>query len=266
MLPVQIALTADPRAYAHGMVRLELVDGKSSKFWQADVVGKALVLAWGRIGTAGQSKKRAFATSAQAKAEHATLVAEKRKKGYRDASERKSDETADVEPLLALAALLTRKDRPGLEKELRLAVEQPAAYFKRFEERLSNRGVDAPDDTYQTSLAWIALVDGLSARRQLVEIDWREAPEDALSWLSETRTGLLDKKAFGFVKEVEALRTEVFLREAAKRFARAGVRMVVVDMKSDSYPLAFHSAKDDAKVKKLAAACKKAGFGSLRSP
>jgi predicted DNA-binding WGR domain protein len=251
------------------MTRLELVDGKSSKFWQADVVGKTLALAWGRIGTAGQSKKRAFATSAQAKAEHAKLVAEKRKKGYRDALERKvvkPGKVANVEPLLALAGLLTRKDRAGLEKELRLAVEQPALYFKRFEERLSNRGIDAPDETYQTTLAWIALVDGLEARKQLVEIDWREAPEDALSWLSETRTGLLDKKAFGFAKEVETLRTEVFVREAAKRFARAGVRMVVVDMKSDSYPLAFHSAKDDAKVKKLAAACKKAGFGSLRSP
>jgi hypothetical protein len=42
--------------------------------------------------------------------------------------------------------------------------------------------------------------------------------------------------------------------------------MVILDMQSDSYPVAFHSTKDDAKVKKLAAACKKAGFGKLRAP
>jgi hypothetical protein len=99
----------------------------------------------------------------------------------------------------------------------------------------------------------------------LIEIDHREEPEDTLKWMGRLSLGLLSKKDFAFSKEVSELRTKVFLRKAAERFARAGARMVLLDMHSDSYPLAFHSVKDDAKVKQLAAACKKAGHGTLRT-
>ncbi len=64
------------------MRRFELKEGTSSKFWEAKVDGKKLVLAWGRIGTAGQSKTKAFANPAAAQAEHDKLVKEKLGKGY----------------------------------------------------------------------------------------------------------------------------------------------------------------------------------------
>jgi predicted DNA-binding WGR domain protein len=246
------------------MVRLELIEGKSQKFWEAKVVGKKLVVAWGRIGTKGQSKARTLSTTAAAKVEYAKLVASKKRKGYREASKHAGTGGNVSKPLVELAALLTRKDAPGLAKEVTLAVDQPDAYFRRWKERLSDRGVEGPTDTYQTTLPWLALIDGLAARKQLIEIDWREAPEDSLVWMSELRTGLLVKKDFGFMKDVQSMRADAFLKEAAKRFARAGARMVLLDMSSDSYPVAFHSVKDDAKVKKLAAACQKAGFGKLR--
>lgn len=246
------------------MVRLELIEGKSEKFWEAKVVGKQLVVAWGRIGTKGQSKKWPFATPAAAKAEYTKLVAQKKRKGYSEAKQRAKRDGDGSKPLVELAVFLTRQDAAGLAKEVALAVDQPDAYFRRWEERLSDRGVDGPTDTYQTTLPWLALIDGLAARKQLLEVDWREAPEDALPWMSKLKTGLLAKKDFGFLKDVETLPTDKFLKEAAKRFARAGARMVLLDMSSDSYPLAFHSVKDDAKVKKLAAACQKAGFGKLR--
>jgi predicted DNA-binding WGR domain protein len=246
------------------MVRLELVEGKSQKFWEAKVVGKKLEVAWGRIGTKGQSKVYTLGTPAAAKAEYEKQVAGKKKKGYREAAKRTKTDPTKSKPLVELAALLTRKDASGLQKEVALAVDQPDAYFQRWKDRLSDRGVESPTDTYQTTLPWLALIDGLAARKQLIEVDWREAPEDSLTWMSELKTGLLAKKDFGFVKDVASLPADKFLKEAAKRFARAGARIVQLDMSSDSYPVAFHAVKDDAKVKKLATACQKAGFGKLR--
>lgn len=64
------------------MRRFELVEGSSSKFWQIERRGNELDLAWGRIGTAGQSQTKSFPTEAKAEAEHDKLVAEKTKKGY----------------------------------------------------------------------------------------------------------------------------------------------------------------------------------------
>jgi uncharacterized protein (TIGR02996 family) len=66
------------------MTRLELVEGTSRKFWEAHIQGKRLIVRWGRIGTAGQSKAKVFASAAAAEKERAALVAAKTKKGYRD--------------------------------------------------------------------------------------------------------------------------------------------------------------------------------------
>jgi hypothetical protein len=125
----------------------------------------------------------------------------------------------------------------------------------------ANRGGEAANPLVELA----ALLTRKDARKQLIEIDHREDPEDTLKWMGRLSLGLLSKKDFGFSKEVAELRTNVFLRKAAERFARAGARMVLLDMHSDSYPLAFHSVKDDAKVKQLAASCKKAGHGTLRT-
>jgi predicted DNA-binding WGR domain protein/ankyrin repeat protein len=66
------------------MTRYELVDGTSSKFWEVQVVGSTLTTRWGRIGTAGQTKAKAFASDALARKERDALVAEKLGKGYRE--------------------------------------------------------------------------------------------------------------------------------------------------------------------------------------
>jgi predicted DNA-binding WGR domain protein len=64
------------------MPRYELVEGTSSKFWEIVLEGKSFTTKWGRIGTAGQSTTKSFATAAVAKKEHEKLIAEKTKKGY----------------------------------------------------------------------------------------------------------------------------------------------------------------------------------------
>ena len=63
-------------------VELQLVDGKSSKFWRAKTEGSDLVVNYGRIGTDGQTKTKAYGDAAQAMAELDKVAASKRKKGY----------------------------------------------------------------------------------------------------------------------------------------------------------------------------------------
>lgn len=65
-------------------VELELVDGKSKKFWRARTEGGSLVVNFGRIGTDGQNKTKDLGDAGAAHAELDKLAASKRKKGYTD--------------------------------------------------------------------------------------------------------------------------------------------------------------------------------------
>ena len=65
-------------------VELELVDGKSKKFWRARTEGGSLVVNFGRIGTDGQNKTKDLGDAGAAEAELDKLAASKRKKGYAD--------------------------------------------------------------------------------------------------------------------------------------------------------------------------------------
>ena len=64
------------------MRRFELVEGSSSKFWEIALDGSAVTVRFGRIGTAGQSKTKTFASDGEARREHDKLVKEKTGKGY----------------------------------------------------------------------------------------------------------------------------------------------------------------------------------------
>jgi predicted DNA-binding WGR domain protein len=64
------------------MRRFEFSEGTSNKFWQITLDGAAFVVQWGKIGTAGQTQTKSFASEHAAKAELDKLVAEKKKKGY----------------------------------------------------------------------------------------------------------------------------------------------------------------------------------------
>lgn len=66
------------------MRRFELIEGTSSKFWEVECAGEQLTVRYGRIGTAGQTQTKAFASAAKAQAEHDKLVREKTGKGYQE--------------------------------------------------------------------------------------------------------------------------------------------------------------------------------------
>jgi predicted DNA-binding WGR domain protein len=85
---LQALLGAATPAAAPSKVELVFVGGGSKKFWRGSVKGSVVTVAFGRIGTAGQTKPKKFKSPADAVKGFAALVKEKRAKGYVD------DETA----------------------------------------------------------------------------------------------------------------------------------------------------------------------------
>ncbi|HWO67994.1 MAG TPA: WGR domain-containing protein, partial [Umezawaea sp.] len=69
------------------MRRLEYVGGNSEKFWEASCEDAAVTVRWGRLGTAGQTKRKEFADSAAAESFLDTQAAAKLRKGYREIGE-----------------------------------------------------------------------------------------------------------------------------------------------------------------------------------
>jgi predicted DNA-binding WGR domain protein len=68
------------------MRRFEFVEGTSSKFWEPEVQGNTFIVTFGRIGTAGQRKEKAFPDEEAAQREYEKKVAEKLREGYREVS------------------------------------------------------------------------------------------------------------------------------------------------------------------------------------
>ncbi|MCE7869947.1 DUF4132 domain-containing protein [bacterium CPR1] len=66
------------------MRHFEFSEGSSNKFWEIDLQGDSLVVRWGKIGTAGQSQTKSFASEARSQLEHDKLIAEKLGKGYQE--------------------------------------------------------------------------------------------------------------------------------------------------------------------------------------
>ena len=66
--------------------RFEFSEGGSQKFWEISLDDCTHTVHFGRLGTAGQSKSKSFATPTEAQRDADKLVAEKLKKGYLEVS------------------------------------------------------------------------------------------------------------------------------------------------------------------------------------
>jgi predicted DNA-binding WGR domain protein len=62
--------------------RFELVEGKTSKYWEVSVCGCEVTVRYGRIGAAGQARTKVLADEEAARRHAEGLVAEKTRKGY----------------------------------------------------------------------------------------------------------------------------------------------------------------------------------------
>jgi predicted DNA-binding WGR domain protein len=98
----------------------QLIEGDARKFWSIELEGAAHTVRVGRIGTAGQTQRKEFATAAEARSSHDKLVAEKLKKGYNETSVTAS---AAASPAIPAAAPTSRK--PGRAKADPEAKETP---------------------------------------------------------------------------------------------------------------------------------------------
>lgn len=64
------------------MVRLEFTEGTSQKFWEIMQTGADIHIAWGRLGTAGQSQLKSLGNAADASTFMQQQIQAKQKKGY----------------------------------------------------------------------------------------------------------------------------------------------------------------------------------------
>jgi predicted DNA-binding WGR domain protein len=72
---VNRALATKPRYF-------EFVQGNSSKFWEVSQTDNTMTTRWGRIGSNGQSKAKAFLDQQSASEAVANLIEEKTGEGY----------------------------------------------------------------------------------------------------------------------------------------------------------------------------------------
>lgn len=66
------------------MRRFEFVEGTSAKFWMAGVEGTTFTVVFGRLGTDGQRKEKAFPSEDAARKELEKKINEKLREGYRE--------------------------------------------------------------------------------------------------------------------------------------------------------------------------------------
>lgn len=84
--------------------RFELAEGGSSQFWEITEEGSSFTVRYGRIGSAGQTQKKEFASEAQARTAAAKLIAEKTGKGYAEVATDAEAVAAENAPAMPAAA------------------------------------------------------------------------------------------------------------------------------------------------------------------
>lgn len=97
----------EPGPGAETAARLYVIDDASRKHWSCEVTGTTVVTRWGRIGAKPGEKKEKKSDAAAAQALAARQIADKRKKGYVDAS------ALPLDALASLAAVSSRAIRVG---------------------------------------------------------------------------------------------------------------------------------------------------------
>jgi predicted DNA-binding WGR domain protein len=101
-------------------------EGTSDKFWSIRVDGSAHTVHFGRAGTAGQARTKAFATPEQATADADRLTAEKLRKGYREVAAA-APVPAGSPPPTAAAARVAAEPEAAPVAEPEVARAAPAA-------------------------------------------------------------------------------------------------------------------------------------------
>ncbi|ADO74279.1 WGR domain-containing protein [Stigmatella aurantiaca] len=94
------------------MRRFEFVEGASSKFWSPELKDNTFIVTYGRIGTAGQRKEKAFPDAESASREYERKVAEKLREGYREVTEGQAPVASAAPPAAEPRLVLPPRVRP----------------------------------------------------------------------------------------------------------------------------------------------------------
>lgn len=139
---------------------------------------------------------------------------------------------------------------PSVGERVEHALESPEAFIKKHSKSLAERAIDKP----RPDLGWVALIDALAAKKLLVEIDHRSFPDDVASAIDKLAS--LPKQRGRFAAALKSADddtdTLTFLRTIDETLATEKLSIVVLDMKSDSYPVVVIASPDVERAKTLA--------------
>ncbi len=124
--------------------RLELIDDKSSKFWEVEVKDNEMTVRFGKIGTDGTTKTKELADNAAALKEAEKLVKSKSKKGYQEIADGNSPaQTVQTEDPISGSddtALLLLLENPT--DDVKAILSQQTTYSKAVLEKMLCCGDD----------------------------------------------------------------------------------------------------------------------------
>lgn len=153
--------------------------------------------------------------------------------------------------LLALSQKLSHDIEKTVLDDVSLALEQPHGYFEKYEERLSERGIEEP----LAQLAWFALVDVLIDHLLAFEIDWKASGLYVCDVVDE----LMDRKQMQLLDweefedgDFNDLEPEECLEQVAKKLREVNVSLAYLDIESDCYVLITVPTAEIAEIKRLA--------------
>jgi predicted DNA-binding WGR domain protein len=197
------------------MRHFELVDGTSNKFWEIDYVDGAsdYTVTWGRIGTAGQTQTKEFATAEKAKSEQAKLVAEKVKKGY---SEVGASVVVTAAPTLraAPAPKAPAAPAPATPAAAAIPTEAPTTPTPEAEPNVTTApGGRTGGRTGGRPMPDIAAEDGLLWSNALAPRTWAVRGHERATHMPATRT--LDAAVKGVLREANSYNNFAKTIEAA---------------------------------------------------
>ncbi len=203
------------------MRSFECRQGKANKFWNIELQGRRFTVAFGAIGTAGQTQTKEFADEAKAQAAHDKLIAEKLKKGY-----------VETAPAAAPAPL-----QVALEEVLAEDPDDLAAHMA-FADHLQEQG-DPRGEFIQVQLALEDPARSAAQRKQLQEREKALLNKHARQWLGEVAPwrGVKHQFARGWLDSLEIASLTVPLARILARAPQTRLlrRLVIERLKDYSW-------------------------------
>lgn len=149
-----------------------------------------------------------------------------------------------LRPLLAMAELLGADAK--LKKELQFATDSPDQFCTERAALLARSRIFGP----VTDLPWLALLEGLKAKKKMQEFDWREAPSEMLLGLKALKPKLDWSWA---AEDIDALGSAEFVERVVRGLAKSNWALLSLSVGGDFYSFVLVSRAQQAQLFELGA-------------